>query len=60
MMASFLLHRDFTEGGGLFWLCGAGGGGEGDRLGGDGDGDAAVPWNTSSSPRASPSSIALC
>jgi hypothetical protein len=48
----FFFTGDFTEGGGIFWLCDAGGEGGGDRLGGDGDGDIAVSWNTSSSSRA--------
>jgi hypothetical protein len=48
---AFFFTGDFTGGGGLFLLYGAGGGG-GDCLEGDGDGDAAMPWNTSSSSRA--------
>jgi len=56
---AFFFTGDFTGGGGLFWLYGAGGGGGGDRLGGDGYGDAAVPWNASSSYRASSLSIEL-
>jgi len=56
---AFILTGDFTRGGGLFLLYGAGGIGGGDRHGGDGDGDAAVPWNASSLSRASSSSIAL-